>query len=985
MSELETTALPRKRTRTTRPVSLALLFLFIVALLAPGAVVGDTPDPREKAWSLSTRLQLARERGEAPPQEWRSPESVMLPSGGPTDNPDVRPTLDNTTSQSENSIAVHPLDNSILLNSNNSTNWPVTQLYGTSWFISTNGGSSWFGARTGPGANNSGDPAACIDRNGKMYIGYISGAGGMGVAFTTNMGVNWTNVNVGAPGGADKNHLMVDNSAGSPFVGRLYNSWVDLGGGANVNDIVFSFSSNGGNNWSSLTNISNNVNAGSHNQGCNNQVGPNGEVYVTWSVYDAFPADETAIGFNRSTNGGQSWLGESRILTNIRGIRNTTLPNENTRANSFPSMAVDVSGGPLNGTIYIVWTNIGVPGVNTGDADIYLIRSTNQGVNWSTPVRVNQDATNRSQWFPWITCDPVTGELSVVFYDRRDDPGNLLTTAYVAHSVDGGVTWEDFRVGDAQFTPMPIPGLAGGYMGDYISCASNGGIAYPCWSDWRTSPITAYVSPVVYSPPSTDPNIVVSETGFTEELLEFGSVQRTFTVRNQGLVADTLDFTITENPEADWLTVAPTSGSLPANGISLITLDIDAAVLQPGDYSTTLDIASNDPSDPLKTVTVDLTVIGAPRMIVSTNNFGYTVLQGEQTLVSDYMLYNNGKGTLDYSVLISYLGGPGGNTEEFGNPVSPVVGSNRQRGNVYQINQSTILRELEMYLEASAPTNVDFFVYEGLASTGLFNRIFSSGPIPIPAGGQYHALDNIGVTMIAGRFYYVGLGWQGTAISYFDNAGPLPLPTSFGSLVYGPTSSGGNTYPPPASVNLTSTSQYYPQRLTTGFGIVSTMTTATSGSLADSSGTAQQFESVVDALAPTGTYSFEIVTSGNDPVTPEHTITLTINVVSTATGVEDAGGIVPGTFALHQNEPNPFNPATKIGFDLPQEGRVKLTVFDISGRRVASLVDGVLAQGRHEVPWQGRDDSGTEVSSGIYFLRMEAGTFTDRIKMSLVK
>jgi hypothetical protein len=60
-------------------------------------------------------------------------------------------------------------------------------------------------------------------------------------------------------------------------------------------------------------------------------------------------------------------------------------------------------------------------------------------------------------------------------------------------------------------------------------------------------------------------------------------------------------------------------------------------------------------------------------------------------------------------------------------------------------------------------------------------------------------------------------------------------------------------------------------------------------------------------------------------------------------------------------------------------------VFDASGRRVTSLVDGVLPPGRHEVAWHGRDDSGGDVGSGIYFLRMEAGAFKDRIKMSLVR
>ena len=81
----------------------------------------------------------------------------------------------------------------------------------------------------------------------------------------------------------------------------------------------------------------------------------------------------------------------------------------------------------------------------------------------------------------------MTGQLAVIFYDRRDDPGNSLTTTYMATSNDGGATWEDFRVGDVSFTPTPISGLAGGYMGDYLGIAMVHGVAYPTWSDDRTA------------------------------------------------------------------------------------------------------------------------------------------------------------------------------------------------------------------------------------------------------------------------------------------------------------------------------------------------------------------------------------------------------------------------------------------------------------------------------------------------------------------
>jgi hypothetical protein len=78
-------------------------------------------------------------------------------------------------------------------------------------------------------------------------------------------------------------------------------------------------------------------------------------------------------------------------------------------------MACDIGG---DGSIYIVWTNIGVPGVNTGnDIDVYMIRSSDEGESWSAPIRVNQDASGQGNehYFPWITCDPENSALSVVF------------------------------------------------------------------------------------------------------------------------------------------------------------------------------------------------------------------------------------------------------------------------------------------------------------------------------------------------------------------------------------------------------------------------------------------------------------------------------------------------------------------------------------------------------------------------------------------
>ena len=115
----------------------------------------------------------------------------------------------------------------------------------------------------------------------------------MGISYSTDNGVTWTPRTVSSTPDLDKNHLWVDNNATSAFSGRLYNVWTNFRtGNPNVNDIELSRSTDGGVTWSSPINLSNAVNAGSHNQGVNVQTGPNGEVYVTWSIYDSWPSNE---------------------------------------------------------------------------------------------------------------------------------------------------------------------------------------------------------------------------------------------------------------------------------------------------------------------------------------------------------------------------------------------------------------------------------------------------------------------------------------------------------------------------------------------------------------------------------------------------------------------------------------------------------------------------------------------------------------------
>jgi len=95
---------------------------------------------------------------------------------------------------------------------------------------------------------------------------------------------------------------------------------------------------------------------------------------------------------------------------------------------------------------------------------------------------------------------------------------------------------------------------------------------------------------------------------------------------------------------------------------------------------------------------------------------------------------------------------------------------------------------------------------------------------------------------------------------------------------------------------------------------------------------------------------------------------------------------LPGArIELSQNSPNPFNPTTTIRFSLPASERVTLSIYAANGALVRTLVDGVRATGNHDITWDGRDSSGSPVTSGVYFYRLNAGKFSDSKKMVLLK
>jgi len=97
------------------------------------------------------------------------------------------------------------------------------------------------------------------------------------------------------------------------------------------------------------------------------------------------------------------------------------------------------------------------------------------------------------------------------------------------------------------------------------------------------------------------------------------------------------------------------------------------------------------------------------------------------------------------------------------------------------------------------------------------------------------------------------------------------------------------------------------------------------------------------------------------------------------------GTTLPMAFALHPNYPNPFNASTQVAFALPVEIKVEIGVCNVLGQKVRTLIAGDMPAGEHLVTWDGANDQGTGVASGAYFVRMKAGDFVEKRKMTLPK
>ena len=106
---------------------------------------------------------------------------------------------------------------------------------------------------------------------------------------------------------------------------------------------------------------------------------------------------------------------------------------------------------------------------------------------------------------------------------------------------------------------------------------------------------------------------------------------------------------------------------------------------------------------------------------------------------------------------------------------------------------------------------------------------------------------------------------------------------------------------------------------------------------------------------------------------------------SNSVGIDNRSESLPQKFALEQNFPNPFNPSTTIGYELPENGLVNIAIYDITGRHISTLVSNQQKAGYKSITWNATNDVGSPVSAGLYLLAIQAGEFRQTKKMVLLK
>ncbi|HEY6206368.1 MAG TPA: sialidase family protein [Chthoniobacterales bacterium] len=346
-----------------------------------------------------------------------------------------------------------------------------------------------------PFKNTFGDPVMLYNRTTTTWYAIFldAGCGGQGIGGykSTNPSDpnSWAHFCVHTGSGDDRESGYADNNSTSPFFGRMYVSWNDFSLGGNLK---VTRSSDGGVTWTSVQLAS----ASPFIRDVQITGDTNGNVFVAGM-------DEGGGGFNqrinrmyRSTDGGvtfaltytgPAFAAPGRTLCpNTYFVCMFSGPPGDWRHMGWGEPAV------LNGVVHYVYDQ---HGASTDPADVYYIRSTDNGVTFSTPVKLNLDSTTKANWQPNLSIG-ANNTLQAVWYDEREATATCVKgdetvpcyRMYSRRSTDGGLTWLPEQKLSDVVSPLPgqpDSGIISEYAGDYDYAKGVGNHHYHPWTDGR--------------------------------------------------------------------------------------------------------------------------------------------------------------------------------------------------------------------------------------------------------------------------------------------------------------------------------------------------------------------------------------------------------------------------------------------------------------------------------------------------------------------
>jgi Secretion system C-terminal sorting domain len=448
-----------------------ILCLFFFMLLSPGLIFSQSteqkkqqrPDPKlHHEVPDDGYVPLSREnQGRSPAYHFRSSNIVTTQV-----NVDVNGQNIVGDAANEPSIAVDPIDPNKMVIGWRQFNSVTNNFRQAGFGYTTDGGQTWtFPGVIQPGFFRS-DPVLDYDVDGNFYYNSLTNNPDYfcKVFKSTDGGESWDG-GTDAHGG-DKQWMTIDKTSGQGN-GHIYAFWTSFF--STCYPGFFTRSTDNGSSFEDCIEIPDDPSWGTL------MVAPNGNLYVGASgSFDFVVA--------RSTNaqvGTQIVTWDMTTNVNLDGfITYGTGPNPDGLGGQT-SIAIDSSGGPTNGNIYLLCSVERTS--NSDPLDVMFARSTNGGTSFSAPVRINDDpGTSAYQWFGTMSVAP-NGRIDVIWLDTRDNPGTYLSALYYSKSTDGGLTWSANEKLSDYFDPhLGWPNQQ--KMGDYFHMVSDNNGARLAWA-----------------------------------------------------------------------------------------------------------------------------------------------------------------------------------------------------------------------------------------------------------------------------------------------------------------------------------------------------------------------------------------------------------------------------------------------------------------------------------------------------------------------